>query len=308
MGGIYCCSIDAYGQITVGDFLPLPGVAWLSQGGDHLYALQREPFPQQSGVCVLHKAHDGTLKNTGKTIPCHGSIAAHLLYWADGLYCANYLSGSVAKLPDRLLPLNGSGPVAERQQCSHPHCITLCPDGRTLAVTDLGSDRIWLCSHELSVLGSLQLPPGSGPRHLLFASDGKTAYCTLELSSQVAVLCWENGSLHYVRRYSSLPADYQAWNAVSALRLSADGERLFVSNRGHGSVCMYRTEGQRLVQQGFLCCGDGASLREINIVGQWLICADEAGHKLFAYPLDASHGAAPVCTVEMLRPWCILPF
>jgi len=116
-----------------------------------------------------------------------GSFPCHLGMAGDLLLVSNYGSGTVSALPlDR--PWNaaplwtvgqpGSGPVADRQEGPHAHStLTLAPD--RFLVADLGRDRIdeYLLHEDGPVLaGGLDLPPGTGPRHLLLehpAQDGE---------------------------------------------------------------------------------------------------------------------------------------
>lgn len=176
-GGIYLCSVDGAGNISTEDFYPLPGCAWLAMDGGKLYAVLREPFQQQSGVVSFDILPDGRLANMSRPQPTHGSIAAFLLADKGRLYCANYLSGSVVLLPDRVAAYSGSGPVSSRQDCSHPHCVARIPGSGLLAVADLGTDRIYVCTEKLDTVSAAVMPAGSGPRHIVFSPVGKYAYC-----------------------------------------------------------------------------------------------------------------------------------
>ena len=76
------------------------------------------------------------------------------------------------------------------------------------------------------------MPPGSGPRHLLFGADGKHAYLSMEMSAQVAVFDYQAGQL-IQRQQVDLAAGQPAANkAAAALHASRDGKFLYVSNRG----------------------------------------------------------------------------
>ena len=305
-GGILLCDIDGNGVITQRGFTALPGVAWLAKEGRRLYALLREPYPMQSGVLSFELMEDGRLGTPGELIPTHGSISAHLLCRDGKQYVANYLSGTTVLLPDTVLAFSGSGPD-ERQRSSHPHCTTPCPSGDTLAITDLGGDRIYLCSETLEPRGSVALPAGSGPRHLVFSADGRTAYCSLELQSAVAVLDWSGGELRYLHSVSTVPEGYRGENSAAAIRLSPDGKLLYASNRGHGSVRVFRTEHGGLTPLGFVRCGEGAQLREICQVGEFLLCADEGAHCIHVFHAGEYDDPAELSRFAVVRPWSILP-
>jgi 6-phosphogluconolactonase len=130
----------------------------------------------------------------------------------------------------------------ERQASNHVHSVVSAPDGKYVFVQDLGADKVFAyhydpkVSHEQPLTpatpASVQLPAGSGPRHLLFSADGKHAWLTTEMSAQVAVFDYKNGTLTQTQL-----VDYAAGQPVSdkagaALHASGDGKYLYVSNRG----------------------------------------------------------------------------
>ena len=306
-GGVYLCSVDGAGNISTDEFYPLSGCAWLTMDGGKLYAVLREPFQQQSGVVSFDILPDGKLTNMSRPQPTHGSIAAFLLADEGRLYCANYLSGSVVLLPDTVAAYSGSGPVAGRQDCSHPHCVARIPGSDLLAVTDLGTDRIYVCTKKLDTVSTVVMPAGSGPRHIVFSPDGSYAYCSLELTGEAAVLERRGDELRYLSRQSVLPEGRGEGCSASAIRISDDGGRIYVSNRGRGGVCVFDVDGAHIKRTGYISCGEGGHIREFNFVGDWLLCADEKGHTVSVFPRNRAIGSAPVSVSEFKRVWCILP-
>ncbi|MGN6743802.1 MAG: lactonase family protein [Amnibacterium sp.] len=154
------------------------------------------------GDGVLHTwSTDGAFRTsapwpTGGTEPCH--IAVHPGGLA--LIVTNYESGSLAVFrldpaglpvgPGRLVPLQGSGPVAGRQDSAHPHQAVVLGDDLVL-VPDLGADlvrafRIDPGHGSLTAVAESRLPAGTGPRHLVHLPDGTIAV-TGELAQTVAV-------------------------------------------------------------------------------------------------------------------------
>src|SRR5690606_30670591 len=150
-----------------------------------------------------------------------GDEPTHLSVSRDGhyLFISNYGSrpnpgGSLAVMPvaedgtlqpvTQLATHKASEVHPERQKSAHVHSAVLSPDGKTLFVSDLGADRIFAYRYDpgnterpLSPAepSSIELPPGSGPRHLVFSPDGTQAYATLELSAQVVRFDHVDGSL-----------------------------------------------------------------------------------------------------------------
>lgn len=179
-----------------------------------------------------------------------GDESCHLAVTGDGrhLVIAHYGSGSLSSVgigPDGsltqeldLLQLTGSGPDPERQQGPHAHQVVVLGD--ELLVCDLGTDRI----HRLTLddrgrfstaAPPLELPPGSGPRNLVVVGDHLVVAC--ELSAEVWVGRRSGDGWVQVARVPSSTAPAGAVVFPSAI--VADGSRVFVANRGVGSVAVF---------------------------------------------------------------------
>lgn len=304
-GGILRCELTEQGALQVKEKVPVDRPAYLCAGEGRLYAILREPFLMQSGVVSFRIEKGGRLTDPKGPEPVHGTIAAHLCCRKGKVYCANYLSGTVTLMPDRLIAFNGSGVDRARQDCSHPHCVTETPDRNYLCVNDLGTDRIHILTPELVPISSMALPAGSGPRHLVFSKDGKFAYCANELASTVSVLRYRQGSLRYLRSYPTVSETFSGENAAAAIKLSADGRHLYVSNRGHDSVAEFAAEGEKLRLLRALPC-HGSSPRDFAVSGDWLLCANENSDSVTVLSLSGA-AETPVSMLPVKRPWCVLP-
>lgn len=145
----------------------------------------------------------------------------------------------------------GSGPNLERQEKAHAHCATFSPDGKYVVECDLGTDTLYMyvLIPEMGKLHraygkNVQMPPGCGPRHLIFSPDGRFAYVTCELSSEVAVLSYDgDGGLTILGLLSTLSAGFSSTNNYpSAIRLSKDGRHLYLSNRGEDTIALFNVD------------------------------------------------------------------
>lgn len=304
--GIYLCELLEDGELTALSLERADHPAWLCRDGETLYALLREPFQLMSGMNTYRIGKDGDLSLTGGPYSTHGLYSAHLYAEKGTVWCANYIDGTVLRFPDRLKAFQGAGPDRLRQLSSHPHCITPTPDGKYLCVNDLGTDRIYLLTHELEQVSEAVMPEGCGPRHLVFSPNGKTAFSSNEMGSSVSVLTYDAGILQYVCSCSTVPEDYSGENSASAVRISSAGDTLYVSNRGHNSVAVFDISGNELRRKGFIPCF-GNSPRDIALAGEHLLCANELSDSVTVFSLKNGLPESPVSEFSVKMPWCILP-
>lgn len=301
-GGILRCTLSEEGKLELVERCPVDRPAYLCRDGRKLYALLREPFQMQSGVAEFDILPDGSLERAGEILPAHGTIGAHIYAREGRVYTANYLSGTTTLLPDRILAHNGRSVDPVRQTCSHPHCITPTPDGQYLCITDLGTDCIYVCTMDLAEVSRTTVPAGAGPRHLVFSPDGRTAFCSNEMGASVSVFAYEDGRLTPAGVYSTCPEGYTGTITASAICISPEGDRLYVSNRGHNSAAVFAVEGRTLKDRRFLPCR-GDSPREMALVGDFLLFGNENSHTVTVFHRKTEEFRSEFPAV---RPWCIL--
>ncbi len=274
-GGIYACDLSADGKLTVKAKTDIPKPMYTAAQGNMLHVLLREPFGEGngSGYAVYKMNADGTLSQRSALVSTHGKEACHLCVTETATYCTNYTSGSTVKLPDTVVTNEGKGPHPTRQTMPHTHFVTEAPDGHIL-VCDLGLDAIWVYDPDLTLVSKASVPAGHGARHLVFSHDGKTVYCVNELGNTVTVFAYASGSLTAKETYPLLPADFDGESIAAAIRLSADGKYLYVSNRGHDSITCFAVGGETLTRKSITPCG-GHWPRDINLFGDFLVCTNE---------------------------------
>ena len=137
----------------------------------------------------------------------------------------------------------GHGPRAEQDQ-AHPHFFDETPSGN-LVSCDLGIDAVdfyKLDGDKLKHLARYQMENGFGTRHLVFSPDGKTMYIVGELSSQVNVARLNENTWKFedVATYKTIPDDFSDHNGAAAIRISKDGKFIYISNRGHDSITVFK--------------------------------------------------------------------
>lgn len=132
---------------------------------------------------------------------------------------------------------DGSGPNLPRQASAHCHQSIPLPGGSGYVVVDLGLDRISVYPQGLHFPAE---PSGAGPRHLAYHPSGRFAFLASELGNLVSVYRLAgDGRFGYLSSESTLPKGWKGESAVAAIRVSSDGRRVYVSNRGHDSIAAF---------------------------------------------------------------------
>ena len=299
-----------------------PSYLTLDPAGGALYATS-EVYGWPEGVVTAYRIDraTGALTYINKQAT-RGSIAAHASFDHTGrwLFVSNYRMGedgvrpqqAVAVLPSAAdggigpaacsVAHQGSGPNTARQEAPHPHCAIISPDNRFVLVADLGIDRIVVYAFDATT-GQLtpapapfvQSAPGNGPRHLVFAPDGRSVFATNELASSVSAFAWNpaTGALTNVQTASTLPPEGHPDNTCSDIGISADGRFLYAANRGHHSIACFAVEAGsgRLAAIGHCpIFGDTPRQFSIDLSGNFLLITNQNSDQVSVLKRDPATG------------------
>lgn len=327
--GIYRLAFDSStGQINARPLqvIKSENPSWLTLSKDqrHLFVVnengpgQADPVGRVSSYSIDPKTHALSLISQAQSLgnePTHSSLSA------DGshLFVSNYSvaedpGGTLAVLPvaadGKLKPVvqMSSHPASrvnpERQTSAHVHSTIPSPDGRYVFSSDLGADKVFVyrfdpkANPELPLTPAtpafVQLPPGSGPRHLLFSADGKHAWLTMEMSAQVAVFDYHDGQLEQTQMVDLAAGQPVSDKAAAALHASADGKYLYVSNRGTANQLLvfaidpatgHLNELQRRAVEG-----DHPREFSLDPSGRFLLIANQKSNQIVVVERDAKTG------------------
>lgn len=244
-GGIYRYTENENGKFEFAEVVKMDRPMYMITEGDKMHIILRDPYDKrESGLVTYDISADGKLSSPTDIASTKGEVACHLTADNGDIYCVNYLSGSVTKMPDTVVFHEGKGVHPTRQDMAHTHFVTLSPDGKCIFVTDLGVDKVFVYNKDLSLKSFVNMPEGHGPRHLTFYKDGKTVFCVNELASTVSVLEYNDGTLTLKDTVNVLPDDFDGVSTAAAIR--CEGDSLYVSNRGHDSVSVLKFDGKSL--------------------------------------------------------------
>ncbi|SEE59800.1 6-phosphogluconolactonase, cycloisomerase 2 family [Arthrobacter alpinus] len=296
-------------------------------GGGCLLAAEEGPH---GNVVAL----DPLTLNVAGRVPTGGADSCHVALIEDQVWAANYSSGNASLVPlagllgsepvsPRLLAHPGSGPVSDRQGESHAHQVTATPWGTAL-VSDLGADRVdeyALAGGRFELLGSAQLPPGAGPRHV--ALKGDFLLVAGELDGCVHVLQRtprDGGSDYFWRWLSKTPLADSAQAVESAesfspshIELSHDGNQLYAAVRGPNTIVVLDVRGLQSHQSprflGAVSSGGNWPRHfALDTLNGKIYVANQLSNNVAVFELDelGIPGAKPIQSVDFGSPNCIL--
>ena len=252
--GIYTANVekneDDIKLVDVKNIVEIDRPTYFQLVGDLLFTIIQNG--DQSGIAT-YRIKDGKAKQLDTyfhegAAPCYISVDSqkHLVFTANyHLATINVFSydenGKLTFITNDTH--EGHGPRAEQDQ-AHPHFFDETPSGN-LVSCDLGIDAVdfyKLDGDKLKHLARYQMENGFGTRHLVFSPDGKTMYIVGELSSQVNVARFNENTWKFedVATYKTIPDDFSDHNGAAAIRISKDGKFIYISNRGHDSITVFK--------------------------------------------------------------------
>jgi 6-phosphogluconolactonase len=245
--------------------------------------------------------------------PSEGVVPCHLQTDRTGsaLFVANFRDGKVAALrikqdgslePSESIHQHAGSSVLPRQEGPHPHSIYPTPNNRRVLVPDLGLDKVLVYGFDparatLKPAGEVILPPGSGPRHLNFSSDGRHAFVLNEIGLTVSVI--ELDSLQVTQSVSTVEEkDKASGLSASEIRVHPSGQFVYTANRGQGmdSIAVFRAGIGHL---------NKAALERLQIVpaevriprsfqidptGRWLLACGQQSNDIAVFSIDPVTG------------------
>ena len=334
---------------STGDLTPLgivaetPDPSWLiaHPNGRFVYAVNEMPLYNGMNTGAVSAFVRGSAP--GQLTPLNrvlsgGLNPSHLAMDSGGrwLIVANYGSatdtagvvavfgirndGSLEEKPHTLIQHTGKGTHATRQMAAHAHAVVLSPKARFLLVPDLGANRVVLYRWD-GKTGSLtpaadsfvDAPvPAAGPRHAAFSRDSRFAYVNHELNSTVTSYRFdeETGRLLPLATVSTLPRGFTEQNSTSEIEIHPNARFLYVANRGHNSIAVFRiAEGGTLGLIGHTPTG-GMTPRSFKIdpTGTCMMIANQRSDSVNVLRINPSSGLlTPIDNVlSMPTPACVL--
>ena len=279
---------DEDGQLKQIAFSKLPLVNYACYSRDRRF-VYGTCEGKDKGTIVAFKVVNGQLRYlnkvcSGGNAPCHLSCNASNTF----LYVANYgengdaafvqvpleSDGKLSESGHRPFRYEGSGPVKDRQDRSHVHCACVTPNSQFVVAVDLGTDS--LNAYQIDETNGItgdpivsKVPPGSGPRHILFESSGAIAYVVTELGNTVISMAFDNnGHFEQLQIVSTIPSFFSGSTFASAIKFTPNGEALVVSNRGYDSIALIAIDNQGSLEVKSITYSEGQHPRDIEFLAK----------------------------------------
>ena len=283
--GIGIATYDADGKITkTGTIDGIPDPSFVIRDGNFLYAVNEQDAGAVTAIDI-----SATPKVLNRQ-PNKGSGPCHLAKVGDHLLSANYGSGDIAVHPIAADGSLGQQTDLVKHEGSAPHAHQVVQAGEYVLAVDLGTDSIYtytLAAGKLTLQHQAKVKSGAGPRHLVFHPSGKYAYVADELDSTVTICGYDNGVLTVLDAVPTGAGE----NYPGEVVISADGRFVYVTNRGHNSVSIFRANGAGLELVGTPSCGgDWPRHAAFDPTGRLLLVANQKSNNVVTFSVDQTAG------------------
>ncbi|MCD7894312.1 MAG: lactonase family protein [Erysipelotrichaceae bacterium] len=320
--GIYIINFDEESlKLTkVQQIVTIDYPSYMIINNHNLYTTYKNASSKNDGGGIGSFSIDGDELKLNSNYRSSGRSYTHLCIDKDHkyLFAANYHGGSTAayELEDNQIAKKigaihhrGLGPdLLKRQTSPHVHYVGFTPDNKFLYAVDLGADKVVMYRYNNGVLNeaedyTLNVIPGSGPRHMIFSNDGRYAYLVNEIANQIMVFKYRDGYLSMVQSTSCIPNSFKKFTSASAIRLTHSGNHLFVSNRGHDSIAMYRVNKETGKISLISMVHTGKEPRDFNIIdNKYLIIGAQGDNKLQVMLFDEENEKLTLTNSEINIP------
>lgn len=324
--GIYCLELA---EDLSGYDLKLAATAdnpsWLIShpGLPVVYAVNEVGDFENGGAVTVFDIDVGGRLREVQQVPTHGADPCHLRFDAGGrlLICTNYSSGSITTFMvdadgglgrTNVIQHRGEGPDPVRQGSAHTHSSLVI--GNRVHVADLGSDSISVYEiREGELLPDpvqvVSLPPGAGPRHMVVSPGSGRVFCICELDNTIVTMAVDaKGRLVPAGRASTLPDEFSGRSFTAEIAISADGQYVYGSNRGHDSIAVLAAGMEGELKQVQIHPTGGSHPRHFLLDEEILIVANRDSHNLVVFRRNAQSGVLEDTgfVIEMPAPVCVL--
>ncbi|WP_447574616.1 lactonase family protein [Acinetobacter baumannii] len=316
--GMYQLQVYADGTLTPVKVLQMKSPSWVVKSKDGRFAYTTNE--ENEGAVTALSVQNGKVEVLN-TVNSHGGHPTHASISLDGkfLFVSNYSAfdkgrGGVAVLPilpnghlgemvQNIVFSEGSGHVKGRQDSGHAHSTTFSPDGKYLYASDLGNDKVYAFRYNPSKPQPLEADKsrdvsfkhGSGPRHMVFSPNGKQAYITAEMRSEIVTFNVQDGHLKKVAELKLVHEDKTPeFKSASGIILSPNGKYVIAANRGaDNKLLVFKIQQNGLLGQPQVYKANGIEPRAFSFdeSGKYLYVTNVYSNNISLFRFDTKNGS-----------------
>lgn len=254
--------------------------------------------------------------------PCYVSVDSKNKFVFVGTYSSGTLSAIPVKADGSLssdiqtIQHSGSSVITDRQEKAHVHAVVLSPDDRCLFVPDLGTDKVNVYSVDVSrpqpltAVREVTVNAGSGPRHITFHPNGKSAFLIQELDATVTSFDYKDGDLTAKQTLTLLSSEFKGDVGAADIHVSPDGKFLYGSNRGDANeITIFSIAKNGILKEVGRQSTLGKSPRNFAIdpTGNFLLGANQNSNNVVIFRRDMKTGLLTDTgkRIEIDKPVCL---
>jgi 6-phosphogluconolactonase len=302
--------------------------SYLTVSRDNKYVYSVSENDKKSSVSAFgFNSKNGKLDFINYQNP-NGINSCYIINDDINLVTANYSSGNIS-----VLGKNNDGSIGEvkqvvqhtgksinvnRQEAPHAHMVCFSPDRKYVLANDLGTDKVYLYQYNpyspteiLTLKSSIDVKPGSGPRHLIFSKDGKYVYVLQELDGTLTSFSYADRMLKKVSETTVVAADFKGNIGAADIHISPDGKFLYATNRGTAndiSVFKILKNGKLEFVQRTSTLGKGPRNFNIDPSGNFLLVGHQYTNDIVIFKRDKNTGSLTDTgkKIELCSPVCLV--
>jgi 6-phosphogluconolactonase len=302
--------------------------SYLSVSNDTKFVYSVSENDKKSSVSAFgFNSENGKLSFINDQNP-NGLNPCYIINDDKNLITANYSSGTIS-----VLGINSDGSVAEvkqvvqhtgkginlnRQEAPHAHMVYFSPDKKYVLANDLGTDKVYSYQYNsssatevLHLKSSIDVKPGSGPRHLIFSKDGKRIYLLQEMDGAITSFSYADGILKKLGETTVVAPDFKGDIGAADIHISPDGKFLYATNRGTAndiSVFKILKKGKLELVQRISTLGKGPRNFNIDPTGNFLLVGHQYTNDIVIFKRDKKSGSLTDTgkKIELCSPVCLV--
>ncbi len=302
--------------------------SYLSVSNDNKFVYSVSENDKKSSVSAFgFNSKSGKLDFINYQNP-NGLNPCYIINDDENVITANYSSGSIS-----VLGKNSDGSIGEvkqvvqhtgksintrRQEAPHAHMVCFSPDKKYVLANDLGTDKVYVYQYNpnsasvvLQLKSSIDVKPGSGPRHLIFSKNGKFVYLLQEMDGTITSFSYAKGILKKVSETRVVAPDFKGDIGAADIHISPDGKFLYATNRGTAndiSAFKILKKGKLEFVQRTSTLGKGPRNFNIDPTGNFLLVGHQYTNDIVIFKRDKKTGilTATGKKIELCSPVCLV--